>query len=109
MLSSECPWCSNKVSTYQLGSRARKIKPKWFQFTRHVQVCPYCNNPIKIDQKSIRWILLVLPLFFIMLARIFLGSDSLPRSPYSEVGYGLAAIGLLVSLFTLKFSKDQDL
>ena len=105
----ECPWCSNKVTTQQLGARERKRKPKWYQLTRHVQVCPHCNNTVKIDPKSIKWLWLIVPLFAVMTLRIIVGRDLLPVSPYNEIGFGLAAIGFLTTIFTMKLKKEIEL
>jgi len=51
----------------------------------------------------------MLPLFLILFIRTLVGSDAFPISPYNEIGFGLAVIGFLVSLFTMKFKKEDDL
>lgn len=108
MLRSKCPWCSEKVSVHQLGTRNRKVKPKWYQFTRQTSVCPYCNNSVKIDQKQNRWVLLMVPLFVLMFSRTFVGEDILPVSPYNEISFALATAGFLIAVFKLKLIKDAD-
>ena len=109
MLRSKCPWCNHKVSTHQLGSRESEIKPKWYSLTRNISVCPYCNNKVKVSIKSIRWIVLMLPLFVLFIVRAFLGSDIIPVSPFNEIGFSLAVIGLVISIFTIKYEKDDRL
>lgn len=103
------PVVLKKISLYQLGNRARKIKPKWYQFTRFEQVCPYCNNLVVIDKKSIKWLLLIFPLLLILGMRVLIGADHLPISPYNEVGFCLAFIGCIVSMFTMKLKKQHCL
>ena len=109
MLRTKCPWCSHKVSLQQLGSRDRKQKPNWYQLTRPIQVCPYCNNPVKVDPRSLRWLLLMLPLLIVMLLRVFFGRELVPVSPYNEIGFALTVIGLLVTVLTTRLLKENDL
>lgn len=109
MLKQECPWCKTKVATHQLGNRAPKVKPKWYGFTKNVSVCPYCNNQLRVNPKSTRWLVLFTPLLLVFVARVFLGHDILPASPYNEIGFALAVAGVVASLFTMRFEKAEDL
>ena len=109
MLNPKCPWCETKVSTYQLGNREPKVKPKWYAFTRYVSVCPYCNNPIRVNPKSLRWLGLFFPLLLISIARMLIGKEAIPVSPYNEIGFFLAVLGLLISIFTIEYEKSENL
>lgn len=109
MLSSGCPWCGEKISTQYLGSRRRKTKPKWYQVTHRTQVCPYCNNPVKINSKSVSGLLLFVPLFLLGFVQATLGRPILAGYPLKEIGFVLAVLGVIISLFTVKYDKSENL
>lgn len=103
MLSSNCPWCGERISTQYLGSRKRKTKPKWYQVTRRTQVCPYCNNPVKINGKSVSG------LFLFGFIQAIWDKPILAGYPLKEIGFALAVLGLIISLFTVKYDKSENL
>ncbi|QSX31439.1 hypothetical protein JYB88_07395 [Shewanella cyperi] len=109
MLSSKCPWCAEKISTQHLGSRKRKTKPKWYQLTRRTQVCPYCNNPVKINSKSVSGLLLFMPLLLLGTSQAILGKTFLADYYLEEIGFALAVTGFIITLFTIKLDKAEDL
>ena len=72
----DCPWCGKDVgASANLGTRRSDTGPKWYQFTvsersviRPTSVCPYCSNPVRVSERSQRWILLVVPFFVAAIA-----------------------------------------
>lgn len=106
MFKKYCPWCNEEITPHQLG--IRKQKCKWYRITMNIQVCPYCNNPIKLDAKSMHWLFLMLPLFVYSIIQLVFGKEIFPESPYQEIGCVLAVIGFLRCFFLGKYERVLD-
>ncbi len=107
MLIKKCPWCENKISPYQLGKRLSAVKPKWYQFTVYLQVCPYCNNPVKLAGKGIYGLILVLPVFLALPLEAIIGKSNFNANDFKYVSFGLGTIGILIFLLTTVYQKDN--
>ncbi|GAA5218591.1 hypothetical protein ACFSJ3_08565 [Corallincola platygyrae] len=102
-----CPWCQNKSKVNQLGSRPALPKPKWYQFSRQVKVCPYCAGAVTFGGKGLWFVVLIMPLFFIVLLELFLGLE-LQALPYvRSITWGLAALGFLLTYLFFELVKVE--
>lgn len=108
MLIKKCPWCENKISPYQLGSRAKKLKPRWYQFTTYTQVCPYCNNPVKLSSKGMYYLLLTLPAFLALPIQAIIGTTYFNTADYKLLIFAIASIGIGLFLLELTYEKDSE-
>ncbi|MFL0796864.1 MAG: hypothetical protein K6L73_05175 [Cellvibrionaceae bacterium] len=108
MIKKACPWCENKVSTWQFGSRPRKTKPKWHQFTRHLKVCPYCARGVKFGGKSLYALSLTAPLFLVLPIQLIAGKENFNSADYQYFFFFLAMTGIFVSFFGCEYLKDEE-
>ena len=109
MLNSKCPWCNEKISQDMLGKRRPKNKAKWYRLTRYINVCPYCNKPVKISRKIIFPLMLMLPLVLSFLINSYF--QPLPLTDYTVkmLYWVLAITGGLILSFTENYEKADYL
>jgi len=108
MFKCKCPWCGEKTYLAHFGRKLSKVPPKWYETTRYVLVCPYCNGIVKQNPKHLLWILLFLPLFALLFFDIVI-----EMKPWNvtELHWGLLALGALgayIVVFTAKLEKSSD-
>lgn len=69
-------------------------------------VCPYCNNPVKQNEKAQRWLLLIIPFFVANFIEIF-------ASPNSYVPHWamwmLAILGILGGILVRATSRFEKI
>lgn len=109
MFSKSCPWCNQPISIRQLGRRPYKTKPKWYGITREQQVCPYCANAVKLAGKSLRLVILVVPLLAVNFLQIFMGKNFIDANTYNPYLLILAIVGILIAFFLSRFDKDEKI
>ena len=113
-LEKTCPWCDKNTSFSRLGQRPSKRKPKWYQFTRNVAVCPYCAKPVKPSKRGQAWLLLVAPAMFApfapLIALLFKQpiQEPLFSSPWFFILLALAVIGLVAANVTARLEKANE-
>ena len=107
MLKKICPWCGNKATLSQLGRRPVKQKPKWFQFSKSVQVCPYCAGAVKPGGKALWFLVLALPTFLSVLGELFIGIDFLGELQVKNIGWVLLFIGFCGVYVFAKMEKVE--
>jgi endogenous inhibitor of DNA gyrase (YacG/DUF329 family) len=109
----DCPWCGKDVgSPGNLGTRPSETGPKSYQFTlsersviRPTSVCPYCSNPVKTGQLSLRWILLIVPFFLAWFAELLAFPASyVPTWAMWALGV-LGVIGGVLARATMRLEK----
>lgn len=108
MLKKTCPWCDEKATINQLGRRPIQKSPKWYQFSRSVQVCPYCAGAIKLGGKAFWFLVLALPSFLSFLMEIFVGFDLLDNLGATGIGWVLFLIGCVGTYFFSIFIKVEN-
>lgn len=86
MLKKKCPWCGEKTVLNHLGRRPLGEKPNWYQFSRSVQVCPYCAGAVKLSGKAMWFLLLLLPSFLSLIGLLLTGYDFLEQ--YNATTFG---------------------
>lgn len=63
MFAKTCPWCDKRIGWLaNLGQRPVPERPKWYELSRTVAVCPFCSKPVKLSKKGQVWILLAFPM-----------------------------------------------
>lgn len=105
MFKKTCPWCNEKTTLNQLGHRPVQTKLKWYQFSRNLQVCPYCANPIKLDGKGLWFMLLALPFAVSLLIELLFGYDALASLGVKHIAMGLFVAGCLCTYYFSTFIK----
>lgn len=106
MLKKSCPWCAQKIYLSQLGNKPATVKPKWFQLTRNIQVCPYCAKSVKLSGKGLYWFLLLLPYFIALFAQLILGNDTLNLSVYINVLMLIGVFGVVAAISSAALAKE---
>ena len=109
-LEKTCPWCEKNTSFSRLGQRPSKRKPKWYQFTRTIAVCPYCAKPVKPGKQGQAWVLLVAPALFAPLVELFNQpvQEPLFSSPWFFILLALAAVGLVTAAVSARLEKSDE-
>ncbi len=105
----QCPWCSEAIGLNQLGRRPALPKPKWFQFSRNVLVCPYCAGAVKLGGQSKWFLLLLLPSFISLLSELITGHALLDSENLRWVGWALFAAGFSGAYLFGQFEKVENL
>ncbi|MFD2165986.1 hypothetical protein ACFSJY_06865 [Thalassotalea euphylliae] len=93
MLKKKCPWCGEKAALSQLGRRPIKQKPNWYQFSRSVQVCPYCAGAVKLSGKAMWFLILLLPSFLSLIGLLITGYDFLEENKADTLGWVMCVFG----------------
>ena len=106
MFKKSCPWCSKKLYLSQLGNRPPLVKPKWFQFTRNIQVCPYCANSVKLSGRSLYWLLLLLPFFIGLFAQMILGEEAIDPSAFKYLLMLVGVFGMVAAFQGAVLAKE---
>ena len=120
MLDKPCPWCGEKISGVNFGKtphlelRLRKEKPKWYQFTKSVLICPHCKKCVKTKHDNDRYsALLVAPFFILIFIQIFTQSEiiniTVPKQPYFAISIVLLITGILLFVLKTEHVKETDL
>lgn len=107
MLKKTCPWCGEKPTFNQLGFRPVLAKPKWYQFSRTVRVCPYCAGAVKLGGNSTWFMLLALPSLVSFLIYVFTGYDALDELGATNIGWALLFAGCLGTYLFGVFQKEE--
>ncbi|MAZ89977.1 MAG: hypothetical protein CL693_20260 [Cellvibrionaceae bacterium] len=108
MLEKICPWCSEPASVNQLGRRPLQKSLKWYQFSRNVQVCPYCAGPVKLGGKAAWFMVLALPAFLSFLTEAFIGFNFLEAMGTTTIGWALFAIDCAAAYYFAVFEKVEN-
>ena len=108
MLEKKCPWCSKRTTLRQLGRRPVKQKPKWFQFSKSVQVCPYCAGAVKAGGKARWFFVLALPSFLSVMGELFIGFDLLGELNATSIGWALLLIGFCGVYVFVELQKVEN-
>jgi hypothetical protein len=104
----KCPWCETTLGFHaRLGSRPSQKRPKWYQLSRTVSVCPYCGNPVKPTVKSQLWTLLCAPFFLSLLIQSLLPSTSIPQVVFWS-SIVLAIAGILLYVVSTRLEKASE-
>lgn len=93
MLKKVCPWCGKKTTLSQLGRRPVKQKPRWYQFSRTVQVCPHCAGALKLGGKALWSLVFVLSAFLSVIGELLTGYNFLELLGAQTIGWLLLLIG----------------
>lgn len=101
-----CPWCAKRIYLSQLGNKQSSVKPKWFQFTRNIQVCPYCANSVKLSGRGLYWFLLLLPFFIGLFAQLILGKEVIDLSGYKYRLMLIGVFGVAVAFLSAHLEKE---
>ncbi len=109
MFKKSCPWCDKRIYLYQLGSRPSTVRPKWFQFTRNIQVCPYCAKPVKLSGRGLYWILLLLPFFVGLFAQLIFGKELIDLSNYKYLLMPIGIFGIVLAFSSATLAKETRL
>ena len=104
-----CPWCDKKLYLSQLGNKPSSIKPRWFQFTRNIQVCPYCANSVKLSGRGLYWLLLLLPFFIGLFSQLILGKEIINLSGYKYLLILFGVSGMAIAFSTATLVKETRL
>ena len=107
MLGKKCPWCNEKISISQLGSRPAKPLPKWYQFSRNIRVCPYCAGAVKPGGKGLWFLVLCAPLFISYAIEIFMGINPYVVKYMQESVWVLFLVGMLLTYWVGGFEKNE--
>jgi len=101
----KCPWCGEYVT--HLGVRTQVAQPKWYQFTRHIWVCPHCNQPVRHSTRREAWLLLTFPLLLAMIAEGVTILNSYISSEVFVVLSVLAIVGTVMFRITTRLEKEH--
>jgi len=102
MIHKTCPWCENKMTLNQLGSRPKDQINKWYQFSRNIKVCPYCAEPVKLGGSAMKLVYLIIPIFGFTFLEVFFEISLANYWYIGEITWGLAVIGLIgVYIFSI--------
>ena len=110
-LEKTCPWCEKNTSFSRLGQRPSKRKPKWYQFTRNIAVCPYCAKPVKPGKQGQAWVLLVAPALFAPLVELLFNQPvraPLLSTPWFFILLALAVVGLVAAAVSARLEKSDE-
>ena len=107
MIKKSCPWCFEKTTLNQLGRRPVQKNDKWYQFSKSVQVCPYCAGPVKLGGNAIWFMALTAPIFLSVLIELLTGFNVLDRLGASEIGWVLFLFGCAATLYFSIFTKVE--
>lgn len=108
MLEKTCPWCGETPTFNQLGRRPVQKKPKWYQFSRTVNVCPYCAGAVKLGGDAIWFMILAIPTFLSYLVEMFIGFDLLEYLGATSVGWVLLFLGGTAAFIFSVFKKVEN-
>ena len=109
MFKKSCPWCDKKIYLSQLGNRPSAVKPKWFQFTRNIQVCPYCANPVKLSGHGLYWLLLLLPFFVGLFSHLIFGNKLINLLGYKYLLLLIGLLGIVLAFLKTVLAKEPRL
>jgi len=104
----ECPWCLEKVSFKQLGSRPVEQKPKWYQFSISVQVCPYCAGAVKVGGKGLWFLILAVPSFLSIIIELVFKYNFMAEFNLSSISWTLLALGFGGAYLFTKLEKLKN-
>jgi len=90
----------------QLGNKPSATKPKWYQITRNIQVCPYCAKSVKLSGRGLYWLLLLLPFFIGVFAQLTLGKEILNLSGYKYILMLIGVFGVVVAISSAVLGKE---
>ncbi len=107
MLKKTCPWCLERATLNQLGRRPVQKNYKWYQFSRTLQVCPYCAGAVKLGGKAIWFMLLALPVVLSIVVEMFSGINLLESLGLAGIGWGLFWAGCLGAFYFSVFIKVE--
>lgn len=108
MFEKKCPWCDETPTFNQLGRRPVQKRPKWYQFSRTVNVCPYCAGAVKLGGNAIWFMILVIPTFLSYLTEIFIGFDLLGYLGATDAGLILLLLGCTATFIFSVFKKVEN-
>lgn len=108
MLQKKCPWCEKRSSPYQLGLRPETIKPKWFQPSRKVKVCPHCSGALGISGRALWFSLLLLPVFTMLPFELLFEFKYSEVKYLSELVFICAVFGFLIPLLGCVYVKREN-
>ena len=106
MFKKSCPWCGQRMYLSQLGNKPSVIKPKWYQLTRNIQVCPYCAKPVKLSGRGLYWLLLLLPFFVGLFAQLTLGNAVFNLSGYKYLLMLIGVFGVVFAIASAVLAKE---
>jgi len=106
MFKKSCPWCAKGIYLSQLRNKPSLVKPKWFQFARNIQVCPYCTSSVKLSGKGLYWLLLLLPFLIGLFAQLILGKEVVNLSGYKYLLMLIGFFGMFVAFSSAELEKE---
>lgn len=106
MFKKSCPWCAERIYLSQLGYKPSAVKPKWFELTRNIQVCPYCAKSVRLSGRGLYWLLLLLPFFIGLFAQLILGKEVLNLSGYKYLLMLIGVLGVVVAFSSAALEKE---
>ncbi|PKH03194.1 hypothetical protein CXF72_07680 [Psychromonas sp. MB-3u-54] len=106
MFKKSCPWCSSKITPWQLGNRPKKTVG-FLTVLPNLAICPYCAKPVRIGGKSLYVLLVFIPVITLGFVPIY--TDYEMPDWFFIVGVATIIIAFSLAMFFSVFNKDYDL
>ena len=108
----QCPWCGNSTYVAYLGKRPSTRKLQWFEFSKHVSVCPHCAHAVKFSSVHQWWYALAVPMVVAILVNVWSfttrAKSELISSNVIYASMFVGFIGLLAYSATVRLEKSDE-